>query len=988
LALVIVGSVYLRIIDSSGFLVGRDDRHPLPSVRLSKPIPTVVDGPTVTIAGTTSAAFVQVAVDRYDTPSDLSPIINGTFARDVDIGGLGSHILRIQTLGPDLGRPIETLTSRVARVPAVLPAPRIIAVQRTRDPLSFRVGIARPAGALVEADGGVLSEGGQSPTPDWGHVELNFRMDRPDSAVKFRARVPALGMTSEPTLVVDLAALADAAAAPSPEDRTDVLVEYVISRQSVTRTRTVTLHPNRPELADLLEGTLDGESFIERTLGHSGLGPTSAKCGLQRLGSVRVEEEITGDTATVTVTDALPALTQAWNGLTDRPEITLCFQDGLPKFGSTGRLELEVRDFELLGTVPRADAIRVERSDKGEVLRRVHVWNRVPPPDTVTLTLGIDFAAWLGLLPGARVGDLVANSKTANDITTFYYAILQALAVLLLLWLIATRPARALLPPEPRNTAAHVLTVGAGLALLPAVVTAADVLGTRLFGSIVETIMENNRTVALAPVDAARGTLIVVSLLLAGVLAFLFRRRGNELLARTLASVALAAIFVAGTAVVATVATRLTEPMGEVFGPRLSVWITATIACFLAALYGARQIGRLWNGHPYRLWAATTGWILLIAVIVAVPAGVDRTPSEFGGSTSFIESSLRSFASLLAYAYGIFGFATIVLLVRRTWGSWTWERLFRERAPEGAPEPPVRLLRRIGRFVFAGFGVGTAGVFASLPIPFVLAFAFFERVLLRSDADLQRLADESPELRRQRSELVTEAIAPPTPPAGDASPVPEEPDEKPGPAEIGPESTIWDTIRSALWAGTWPTIALTLVYFAQYDLTTIIRVDPYFFQRPALDLASFAASWLILAFLFGLLYEHLRGTSGVQKGVRLGLAILVFTVPFQVVTVVAGNLAPATVTVRVLQVVAFTVVLGATFDLALLREAGKLRWSRPRELIQNLGAMSDIRDVAAGALPLITAVVVTAGSLVTGQLTQVVTRVLTPFLPLPPGAGQ
>jgi hypothetical protein len=75
--------------------------------------------------------------------------------------------------------------------------------------------------------------------------------------------------------------------------------------------------------------------------------------------------------------------------------------------------------------------------------------------------------------------------------------------------------------------------------------------------------------------------------------------------------------------------------------------------------------------------------------------------------------------------------------------------------------------------------------------------------------------------------------------------------------------------------------------------------------------------------------------------------------------------------------------LGAVFDLRLIQQAGKVRLDHPREMLKNLGAVSGMPDLAASIGLLLTAIGTAIASLLTGEVTQLLTRVVSTFLPIP-----
>ena len=110
--------------------------------------------------------------------------------------------------------------------------------------------------------------------------------------------------------------------------------------------------------------------------------------------------------------------------------------------------------------------------------------------------------------------------------------------------------------------------------------------------------------------------------------------------------------------------------------------------------------------------------------------------------------------------------------------------------------------------------------------------------------------------------------------------------------------------------------------------------------------------------------------------------ILALTLPFQLLSTLASGLPLWTITIRVLQVLAFTVVLGLTFDVWLLHRHGRL--ANGGAFVAQVGGVSGTGLLWTGLLFIGGSVVGTLGTIATGQLTALLTRIVTPFLPVPP----
>jgi hypothetical protein len=203
-------------------------------------------------------------------------------------------------------------------------------------------------------------------------------------------------------------------------------------------------------------------------------------------------------------------------------------------------------------------------------------------------------------------------------------------------------------------------------------------------------------------------------------------------------------------------------------------------------------------------------------------------------------------------------------------------------------------------------------------------------------------------------------------------------------AEIGLGRQVWSDAFYAVQAGSVIVIGLLLLYLLQDPFGSLSRFDTYYIQRLALSAIAFVGSWLVIAFFFGLMFEYLVGSSGLQKGIRLGLIILALTVPFQLFSALGGQVTLNSIGLRMLQVVAFTALLGVAFDLRLIRSAGLLEWSQPKQVVSDLGALAGAPQVTVAVGFVASAALATLGTLATGQVGGLISRALSPFLPLPP----
>jgi hypothetical protein len=277
--------------------------------------------------------------------------------------------------------------------------------------------------------------------------------------------------------------------------------------------------------------------------------------------------------------------------------------------------------------------------------------------------------------------------------------------------------------------------------------------------------------------------------------------------------------------------------------------------------------------------------------------------------------------------------------------------------------PAHHLLPAIAASVFAGFAITTSGGLQPLSFAVALvAFTVWLRPAAPSTASgpADRLEIPAPKAKGRKARAAA------TQPAEAA----------------GTGRSVWSNVRFALTWGVVVLIIPLVLYISQYPIAGVTRGDPLYLQHVLVTLSQFALSWLFVALAFGLAIDHLRSTSGLRKGLLFGLAILAVTLPFQVAYGIVAVFSPLELAVWVFDVIAFTTLLGAVFDLRDLHEKEPLDLFRPRSVATRLSEQSGLPALVAGASVIVVTIVTTVSGLLTDQVVQVVTQLVTPFLPV------
>lgn len=953
----------------------------------------MVRTPRLTLTGTTKpSALITTIVDGSRQPFVIAGDF-GEFTLSVNVPQLGIHRIRIEVAYESVANPDEVMELSIVRVPATIPTPSVVAVEALTDPRTFIVLLRGTPRTQIIATGAAVRDARIDET---GRAQVVLEVEDEAAPVTLAAR-DVDGFTSKQTPELNLGELASQPPAVPAFEQAEWNVAYLVTRDNVTRTQTVTLDKRRPEVAELTRGAIDARRFIDLVSGPAGLAPVgNFGCLVSSVRSAQTELEI-GDKAVITLKDEFPDLLNAWNGLSAQPRVSLCFPAGFPGIGNTGRIELKVRDYAVPAVTGAVESATRTPADAG-VVERTYVWSSVARNGAIDVSLSLDTGSALAALPTVRPRSLIPEEGIGPILLGLIDGLIHGAGVLLLIWAMCSRAAKRALPEESRRALGDVLTIGAGLLFLPAFA------GLQGLGVFIANNSGGIRDIAaefdLAPTLLSRWLFAGFIVAVMAVVAWLSVRRSHEFMGRSSGAIGIGAgawlvISIAGWIASLVINALTSDDLDADHAVRLTTWLIGatalTFAFFLISGRFGSFLGRRNRVAVVRGRLPRLGWAAVVGSLVALPAGTaqDITTSQ-ENVANYIESTIGSLGALIAFAFPLVAITAVACMVRAAWEKTPWEKSVPV-SDEGIVDTGgsrntgslhlAWLAPQLGRALFAGFVIGTAGIL--LPIPFVLALLLF-RFMLRPARDIISLAKQAPMLRTERKALILAAL-------GDAGA--KHRLEQFGrtttaeAAEIGPEPSIWGNVKLALRWALVLMVPLLLVYLLRYPFVSMTPQDEFYLQRFVFNSATFAGTWLTVALGFALLYEYLRGTTGVRKGLGLGFAILAFTVPWQLLSGLATTLSPVAIGIHVLEVVTFTGLLGAVFDLRLIQQASTVRFGRPRAVLRDLGVVSGLPDLAAAVGLLLTALVTTAVSLATGQVTQLLTRVLSPFLPMPPSGG-
>jgi hypothetical protein len=152
---------------------------------------------------------------------------------------------------------------------------------------------------------------------------------------------------------------------------------------------------------------------------------------------------------------------------------------------------------------------------------------------------------------------------------------------------------------------------------------------------------------------------------------------------------------------------------------------------------------------------------------------------------------------------------------------------------------------------------------------------------------------------------------------------------------FGPSRRAW---INGCWAAkrAWPVVVVASLPLVAWFLAQEVSIVPARLgvqaAQAAVWIVSFVATWILGAFVFGYLFDQLRGESGLAKGVRFSLTIVACLLPVWLASVTSTDL--ATLFLRASGTLLFYALLGlVAFDQRTARRAGRrLTWRELRNI--------------------------------------------------------
>ena len=965
-----------------------------------------------------SESNIVTSIDGH-TIDQLYVRRGGTFTATVPLDTPGLHEWGLTAYGP-FGDVVGSQTGLVSRLVDPPPAPVILAAEKGSGVLVVEVAV-QPYSSVAFVDPGLHVLAGQVPSTadDAGRAKLVQVVPAGTSTMRLASFVD--GHTG-PATTLDLGSLPYTATASvtSASVRTDQTV--VVDAQGLTRTVVVETDPSNPAFRALEARSAVG-GFLTRMgvdLGFA-LWASPATCDPYPTGVWSATRDVTiGTRAVVTLTDSLPV------SLDHADMIRFCLPEGSAAFGNSGSFTVRLADSIVATVSPVSDSVTNDASGTS------YVWQHLRPRDTVVMTFARAPLAILHELPRLSVAELVREGFGPLLSVSFY--LLMALVPLVLLgWAVGRLGRRA--PEDPlvgRAVSGTLVLVGVSTALY--VLSATGLLQSAVpiwaFAAVSSQLYVHLGAGTAASVDT--GAVVVVPLILVGGLStsLVGRRRRWPAAVAVCAGFLLAGLLLL---VIQAISTGWQLVFGSAAETRWLVWGLAVTLSVALAVVGAWGLTRgIGNVSMRRLGgsflALVVGLCMLLALAIAnatstVPtrAVVFDAPARLYGLAGMLflpMSLLTAVAALLTIAVHSRGRPWEAIIGATVEGN-TAEGASAESATGAAAVRGGLLTARqtpaewailwIGAAVFAGWISGS--YLLGLPIGFAAGLALFA-LIHRPLIERHALAAVAIRVRAMRRQLVAIRLsatqdaarttdadkggggsgAAPTVAVGSSLALPfapvaaattrPEPDLALLAAEVlalGPHEEAWRDAALAIQLGSWIFVPILAIYMSVFWLGSTRPEDPYVWPTLVLNLVMFGGYWVLLSGFFGLLFESIRGRTGLRKGLILGIALAIATAPAHVVALLDTPSSLPTFVFESLQTVVFTAGLGFLFDYRYLRPAISGTTLRARVLAG--AAVSGFRESATVLVAFIAIILLSVQSAIAGQLSGLLTSVLKPFLP-------
>ena len=909
----------------------------------------------------------------------------GRFELQVPID-VGPHVVRISADTPPLrDREDEVAEVRVTRASDPPATPRLLGLERSdRQPL---LTIWSEPGTTLES---VPRAGYASSQEPGGRATIQLFDEQVTSLDIFAVNSDGHRSAARHVDLLDPEPRLDGLVPDGPAPRIDTTVR--LTRSSATRSIHASLPAETAGLNGILVALRQGDSLGSKApfgvtpLSVAG-GANPIDCDWETFWSRSQPPKVTAP-GSVEIQDE-SQLEYRWAGpvATDSNTIRICAPAGIPSAGTDGSLELITKAGLIERAVPEPTS--VETRDGEDHL----VFATLRPHQVVTLSLVPVRAKFAE----SFYTDFVTTGNTWGVDSVLWsaaFSVVRLIPILLLLGLAVSRTSRS------RRSA---LAVISGVIVLVPMLALGELVANAFMIARVWDAPENQAwlsgvaseaglvlTSPEEPWPAIRSTLITGSIVALAVVVvpwLALRGRvqgvGKHLSAITITSLAIVIVLLLVELAVSS-GTPENQPSNEVlvvagFGLGLLLMGGVSIRVLRSA---ARELG--WH-------LPMVAWIAVFAVVAATvalwlapetPADAAQLASSPGGLLRQLEMTARRSVYVVWLVLPLL----IVGLAIDDAGRRPWERWAKTDRRETT-------LLVAGAVLFSVFLAGFRGYVLGLPLAPLVGGAVFYFVLLESVRNSRRLALQALTIRGERSTLLAAALsegkeegsteedgekdepppqAAPTPPAAPAYPT----RAIQAVLALPPRRYRAANTRLGVQVAGLLSLLLLPLYLAQLDTTTA-------WQSLALGLVAFMVRWLLIGALLGLLFEYIRGQTGLAKGVWLGVALLLVRVPFDLVELSLGWTTIGVVTFSMLQTMAVATAVGLAFDVTTIRRSRAGRQRRWVPTARDALSLSGGKYVVAFATTLASGAVVALTAQLGSGLGQVMTSILSALAPTP-----
>ena len=777
----------------------------------------------------------------------------------------------------------------------------------------------------------------------------------------------------------------------------------------INKTIVLKVDPDNQNLANLMEGQITGNQFIESLVGP--IVENGHQWGISD--TIKPEIIINSGEATVTYNDNSSMVGQI--NMLGESDVRYSFPFGFPLLGNTGTFSVKINDLDVFNSFPVPSGL-----DEG-----LYSWDKIIRQQDVTFNLFRSPKNFLLGLSSFSLFDIYHNPDWLLETLQWISGLILATPIL---WLIAILLQSFRSGQTKKQDFLWIGSVLSG-SLFLLLLSRTWYLMTVFSQSLGNSSWFRNFLSGLPPVffpdiqfnDSDRfllAALIVMLFLVAFISynAYDKHRFGQSIFLKTASNIIEAFLFI----VLINFAVQIIYTLLKQYFQDLDVSIFGWIVFSLTAYF---LLSRLWQRlksfhftEPLQAWESYIRFLLFfLAFIITIPLKTSNA-IQYLISTNRVDYPLVYLLSTFSAGALYFGFLGIVALLNIYPYSSEKEKQIPTNDPKilrmdgflGGYQSQERSSLIIAQLIFAGFIIGTGDQWLFFPVSFLIAIWLF-KYMIRPASEMAMLFFNAAYIRNQRGSLIenitkfmaadrletrlddllsdlSEGKILPSEYEKSAaeiraekekiqsnSPLAQGVNAEDDAFAISPFENRQKNVGFAVRWGLVLTIPLVLL-FMSINLDRLLNQNAQFFWLTfVVQLGVFIIRWIIVSYFYGAYYDYLRGTNGLKKALFLTGFIAAATLPYQLFTM-NGATGLSTFILEIGQIAYFLIGLGLIFTWKILRANG-YSYRYLRLVIADIPSL-----VSAGSL-----VVGVAGTIVTtmitGQLNQVLSAVMNVVLP-------